>query len=247
MPRRWLLVTGTFLLSVLLYVDRACISSAKEPITKALGLTDAEFGWALSAFALGYALLQTPSGALADRLGPHKLLSGVVVLWSLFTGLTGAVSGFLPLVLVRFLFGAGEAGAFPGMARAAVTWIPLAERGRVQGINFSGSRLGAAFAMPTIAGLIAAVGWRTTFAILMGAGFVWAVLWFMLLKIAPKTTQACPLPSVPIFSPRASKPLPSRTPHRYRYSKRRIYPSRWRSTFARILFFSSRSPGFSRT
>ena len=192
MPRRWLLVTGTFLLSVLLYVDRACISSAKEPITKALGLTDAEFGWALSAFALGYALLQTPSGALADRLGPHKLLSGVVVLWSLFTGLTGAVSGFLPLVLVRFLFGAGEAGAFPGMARAAVTWIPLAERGRVQGINFSGSRLGAAFAMPTIAGLIAAVGWRTTFAILMGAGFVWAVLWFMLFKDRPEDHAGLP-------------------------------------------------------
>ncbi|WP_309717522.1 MFS transporter, partial [Armatimonas sp.] len=192
MPRRWLLVAGTFLLSVLLYVDRACISSAKDPITKALGLTDAQFGWALSAFALGYALLQTPSGALADRLGPRKLLTGVVALWSLFTGLTGAVSGFLPLVLVRFLFGAGEAGAFPGMARAAVAWVPLAERGRVQGINFSGSRLGAAFAMPTIASLIAVVGWRTTFAILMAAGFVWAVLWFVLFKDRPEDHTGLP-------------------------------------------------------
>ncbi|WP_394795522.1 MFS transporter [Armatimonas sp.] len=192
MPRRWLLVAGTFLLSVLLYVDRACISSAKEPITKALGLTDAQFGWALSAFALGYALLQTPSGALADRLGPRKLLSGVVALWSLFTGLTGAVSGFLPLVVVRFLFGAGEAGAFPGMARAAVAWVPLAERGRVQGINFSGSRLGAAFAMPTIATLITAVGWRMTFVILMAAGFVWAALWFLLFKDRPEDHNGLP-------------------------------------------------------
>ena len=88
-PTRHLLVLGTFLLAVLLYVDRVCISVAQEPITADLGLTDIEFGWALSAFALGYALCQTPAGMLADRFGPRAVLAAVVALWSLFTGLTG--------------------------------------------------------------------------------------------------------------------------------------------------------------
>ena len=67
LPRRALVVTGTFLLSVLLYVDRVCISTAKGPITKELGLTDTQFGWVMSSFAIGYALFQTPSGMLADK------------------------------------------------------------------------------------------------------------------------------------------------------------------------------------
>ena len=64
------------------------------------------------------------------------------------------------MLVVRFLFGAGEAGAFPGMAQAAFKWIPMEERGTVQGINFSGSRLGAAFALPAIALMIDQLGWR---------------------------------------------------------------------------------------
>jgi ACS family glucarate transporter-like MFS transporter len=177
-PTRYLLVSGTFLLAVLLYVDRICISTAQGPITTDLKLSDTEFGWALSAFALGYALCQTPTGMLADRFGPRLVLAAVVTLWSLFTGLTGVVTGLAGLLVVRFLFGAGEAGAFPGMARAIYSWIPMSERGIAQGINFSGGRLGAAFALPVVAGMVESLGWRISFAILMLVGFVWAALWF---------------------------------------------------------------------
>lgn len=182
---RYLLVLATFLLSVLLYVDRICISAAKDAITGDLGLTDKQFGWALSAFALGYALCQTPGGWLADRLGPRRVLTTVVLFWSVFTGLTGAAFSYISLLVTRFLFGAGEAGAFPGMARAAYSWIPMSERGLVQGINFSGSRLGGAFALPAIAWLIATFGWRTSFGILTATGFVWAVGWYLVFRDDP--------------------------------------------------------------
>ncbi len=178
MPKRFLLLFVTFSLSVLLYVDRVCISTAKDAITHDLQLTDKQFGWILSAFALGYALCQTPSGVLADRLGPRRVLTLVVAAWSVFTGLTGAVSRFSSLFVVRFCFGAGEAGAFPGLARAVYSWMPMTERGIAQGINFSGSRLGAAFGLPLIAGLIESLGWRQAFAILMLVGFGWAVFWY---------------------------------------------------------------------
>jgi MFS transporter, ACS family, glucarate transporter len=184
-PARHLLVLGTFLLAMLLYVDRVCISVAQEPITADLKLTNVEFGWALSAFALGYALCQTPSGILADRFGPRAVLAAVVAVWSLFTGLTGLATGLATLLVVRFLFGAGEAGAFPGMARAMYAWIPMRERGLAQGINFSGGRLGAAFALPAVAAMVSALGWRVSFGVLMLVGFVWAVLWFLWFRDDP--------------------------------------------------------------
>lgn len=185
-PRRYFFVFGTFFISLFMYIDRACISSAKDPIADALGLSDKQMGWVLSAFALGYALFQVPSGWMSDKFGPRKVLTGIIALWSLFTALTGLAKSYFSMLLVRFLFGGGEAGAFPGISRAVFTWIPMKERGTVQGINFSGSRLGAAFAMPLVAWLINAVGWRHTFIILGIVGILFAVLWFIFFRDRPE-------------------------------------------------------------
>lgn len=176
---RYLVAAGMFLLSLLLYIDRVCISVAKDPIAGTLGLSDRAMGWVLSVFALGYALFQVPSGMLADRYGPRRVLAGIVSIWSVLTALTGAAWNFISLLMTRLLFGAGEAGAFPGMSRAIFSWIPLRERGLVTGINFSGSRLGAAFALPMVAWMIEGLGWRTTFLVLGGVGVLWAVFWYL--------------------------------------------------------------------
>lgn len=191
-PRRALVVVATFLLAFLLYVDRVCISTAKVPIVAELGLTDAQFGWILSSFAFGYALLQAPSGALADRYGARTILASVVTFWSIFTGLTAAAWNFTSMMVVRFLFGAGEAGAFPGMARAVFSWIPVRERGLVKGINFSASRLGAAVTMPALPWLIAAIGWKASFVVLMVVGFVWAVAWWAWFRDEPADQPGLP-------------------------------------------------------
>ena len=185
-PRRYLLVAGTFILSLFLYIDRACISAAKGPISNALGLSNNQMGWVLSIFALGYALFQVPGGLLSDNFGPRKVLSGIVAAWSVFTALTGAVYSFISMLVVRFFFGAAEAGAFPGMSRAVYSWIPVKERGMVQGINFSGSRLGAAFAMPLVAWLIAVAGWRESFIILGILGIIFAVVWYIFFRDKPE-------------------------------------------------------------
>lgn len=180
------MVLGTFLLALLLYVDRICISVAKEPISEAMGLSDKQMGWILAAFSLGYAFFQTPSGILADRFGPRKILAAIVSIWSLFTALTGLAFNFISLLTVRFLFGAGEAGAFPGMSRAIYSWIPLKERGIVTGINFSGSRLGAAFALPAVAWMIDVFGWQSTFFTLGGIGVFWAIAWYVFFRDNPE-------------------------------------------------------------
>jgi ACS family glucarate transporter-like MFS transporter len=186
MPARFRLVAMTFALSMVLYIDRVAMSTAKGPVTQELGLSDTQFGWVLSAFALGYALFQTPAGALADRFGPRAVLSTLVLIWSLFTALTGLARSYLVLLIVRFLFGAGEAGAYPACARAFYNWLPVAERGLAQGINFSGSRLGAAFALPAVAWLVTAAGWRASFGVLGLVGVVWAAAWWLWFRDRPE-------------------------------------------------------------
>lgn len=192
MPRRFLVVGATFALAMLLYIDRASISVAKSGMARDLQLTDTRWGWVMSAFALGYALFQTPSGILADRFGPRKVLAGVVVFWSIFTAMTGAVWTFGSLLAVRFLFGAGEAGAFPGSARAFYAWLPVGERGLAQGVIFSGSRLGAALAMPGVAWMIDRVGWRQSFAILGAVGLFWAWAWHAWFRDDPRDHAGLP-------------------------------------------------------
>ena len=178
LPVRHRMVAGTFVLATIVLFDRIMISVAREPVVEALDLTDKQWGWVLSVFALGYALFQAPAGYAADRFGARRLLTVVVSLWSAFTALTGAVTGFVQLIVVRFLFGAGEAGAFPGIARAVYRWIPTGERGVVNGVNFSGGRLGGAVALVAMPALIDWAGWRLAFVYLGAVGVAWALWWW---------------------------------------------------------------------
>ena len=151
-----------------------------------LSLSDAQMGLVFSAFALGYAAAQMPAGWLADRIGPRRALAIVVVLWSALTSLTGAMRRLGPLLVVRFLFGIAEAGAYPGSARVFYNWLPAGERGMANGILFSGGLLGAAFAFPICVWLIEHYDWRGAFYILGVPGVVWAVAWLAWFRDHPR-------------------------------------------------------------
>src|SRR4051794_26088292 len=139
---RYLVIAALAILSWITYLDRAAISSVKEPIGAELRLDDKAMGAVFSAFALGYAIGQIPAGWGADRFGPRILLTVVVLFWSLLTGFTGLVQSFTMLLLVRFVFGLAEAGAYPGTARAFYNWLPSSEHGRANGVVFAASRVG---------------------------------------------------------------------------------------------------------
>jgi ACS family glucarate transporter-like MFS transporter len=139
--KRYLVVAALFLLSLITYIDRAAISSAKQPLSAELALSDQQMGAVFSAFALGYALAQIPSGWFADRLGPRLALSAVVTLWSLFTALTGMVRGFGALLWVRFLF--GVAGAVACFAAATFGADMTISPSWVYAIDLGGKNSGA--------------------------------------------------------------------------------------------------------
>src|ERR687887_2747017 len=131
-----------FALAVVTYLDRICISAAAPFIMADLHLSVLQMSVVFSAFTLAYSLFEVPSGWLGDVKGPRRVLTRIVLWWSAFTMLTGAARGMNSLVAIRFLFGAGEAGAFPNIARSFSQWFPRRERGRANGILFLGSRIG---------------------------------------------------------------------------------------------------------
>ena len=194
--KRYGVVLVLFLLSMITYVDRVCISAAKDPIAAELKLSDTAVGLVFSAFALGYAMAQIPAGWFADQLGPRASLAIVVGGWSALTTLTGAAKGLGSLVTIRFLFGSCEAGAFPGSARAICDWLSPGERGRANGVLFSGSRLGGAVSFPLLAWMLARWQWRASFVILGGMGLAWAVFWLLWFRNHPSRR----LPSEPVLS-----------------------------------------------
>jgi MFS transporter, ACS family, glucarate transporter len=168
-------------LSGILYLDRICMGQAVVPIQRELDLSNSQMSLVLMSFTLAYGLFAVPAGRAADKAGPRAVLPTIVIAWSAFTALTGAATGLLTLLLVRFLFGAAEAGALPGAAKVIGRWFPVTERGRIQGVMLAFSQLGAVVAPAATAYLIDLAGWRLGFLIYGLIGVAWAVgfwLWF---------------------------------------------------------------------
>ena len=177
-PVRYIVLAFGFTLSVITYIDRVCISAAAPSMAAELGLSKLQMGAVFSAFTLAYAAFEVPSGWWGDVAGARRVLARIVVWWSLFTALTGATWNFLSLVACRFLFGAGEAGAFPNCARVFSRWMPATERGLAHGVIFTGSRLGGSLTPYTVVALMAALGWRPTFVVFGGLGLAWALAFY---------------------------------------------------------------------
>ncbi len=168
-------------LAVIAYVQRVAISQAAPSITTDLQLTKVQMGWVFSAFGLAYALFEIPMGAMGDRLGVRRTLSQIVLLWSAFTALTGAAWNLVSMLVIRFIFGAGEAGAFPNLTKMLGAWLPAGERVKAQAIMWAVARWGGAITPPLALLAITAIGWRWSFAAFGVIGLVWVVFfrrWF---------------------------------------------------------------------
>ncbi|MFP6702339.1 MAG: MFS transporter, partial [Planctomycetaceae bacterium] len=143
---RYLVVSVSLLMAVLLYLDRFCISFASDYIREDLQLTQTQIAGMISIFFWSYALAQVPSGWLSDRYGSRIMLSLYIILWSVFTLLTGVVSGLIGLLIIRAGCGLGQAGAYPTSASVISKWIPLSGRAAASSIVALGGRCGGALA-----------------------------------------------------------------------------------------------------
>jgi MFS family permease len=187
-------------LSFLTYFDRVCIMRAAADIQRDLALDDSQMGMVFGAFWLAYGLFEIPTGWWGDRFGSRRTLTRIVLAWSLFTALSGSAVGFLSLLSFRFLFGIGEAGAYPNMARVQSRWLPARAIGRAGGLLWLTARWGGAFSplifgtilraldsqsfrgavagVPLLSHLTGAPAWRMGFWASGLLGIVWVALFY---------------------------------------------------------------------
>jgi sugar phosphate permease len=183
---RWYILLLISLMYLITYLDRVNISTAAPVISKEFGFDKVTMGAIFSAFVWAYAMFQVPGGWLGDRFGPRRILALIVSYWSVMTAATAMAGSAISFMVVRFLFGVGEAGAFPVATRAMQLWYPRAERGFVQGITHSASRAGAAIAPPIVVGIMSTFGWQWVFYICGVAGLIWAVWWYVSYRDLPE-------------------------------------------------------------
>ncbi len=167
------------------YLDRICISVAGPRIQEELHIGPVGWGWVTGVFTISYCLFEIPSGMLADRIGPRRVLTRIVLWWSTFTALTGAVTGFYPLLVTRFLFGAGEAGAFPSAAAVISRWFPASRRATMSGVTLMASQIGGALAPLLVVPIQIRFGWRASFYVFGALGICWAVAWYAWFRDSP--------------------------------------------------------------
>jgi ACS family glucarate transporter-like MFS transporter len=187
---RWLLIGWLFILSAVAFLDRVNLSVAGTRLAADYHLSDVQFGLLSTVFLLGYALLQTPAGWLADRFGPRRVLAGGVIWWGIFTALTALVptslrNPLLLLLLARVLLGAGEAVMYPCANQFVAHWIPTQERGLANGLIFAGVGVGSAASPPLITYIMIHYGWRFSFWICAILGLAAGLIWFLASRDTP--------------------------------------------------------------
>jgi sugar phosphate permease len=182
---RYIVLGLTIAAYMITYIDRVVISSAVPSIQKEFGFSIVTMGWILSSFQWAYALFQIPGGWLGDRIGPRRAMTLIVSWWSLFTCATVFAWSAGSMALIRFLFGMGEAGAFPIATRSLSRWMLPTERGFAQGATHAGSRLGGAITPALVVLIIVRYGWRAAFLCCGALGLIWAAVWFSYYRDTP--------------------------------------------------------------
>ena len=173
------------LLFAITYIDRVAISVAGPRMQEELQIDPVGWGWVTAMFTLSYCIFEVPTGSLGDRIGPRRVLTRVVLWWSAFTSLTGLVSNYRLLLLTRFCFGAGEAGAFPNASIVISRWFPPTQRASISGVTLMASQIGGGVAPLLVVPIQMRYGWRASFFVFGIFGAVWAVVWYIWFRDSP--------------------------------------------------------------
>jgi MFS family permease len=192
MKARWFTICIVLGLVIVNYIDRSAISFAATEIRDEFGITATQYGLISSAFSVGYMVFALLSGPMVDRFGSRRVLIWGMLLWAVATALTPWAGGFIGLIILRIILGAGEAPCFPAATRVVSRWLPAQERGKalalIGGVAVSGSLL---IGGPILTQLIAFTGWKGMFWVLAGTGILWIAIAVPLFKNSPSEAAFC--------------------------------------------------------
>ncbi|MHB1938389.1 MAG: MFS transporter [Acidobacteriaceae bacterium] len=192
---RYILAFWLFILSAVAFLDRTNISIAGLEISREYGLGNQRLGWIFSSFLIGYAGFQLPAGWLSSRFGPRRVLTVGVLLWGATTALTAMLPttiahAVLLLIGVRFVLGAGESVIYPAANQFVARWVPLKERGVINGLIFAGVGAGSGLTPPVLSWLISHHGWRAAFWFSAAVGFIVGIVWWQIARDTPEEHPA---------------------------------------------------------
>ena len=188
---RYFLSIWLFVLSGVAFLDRTNISIAGLQISREYGLGNQRLGWIFSAFLIGYAGFQLPAGWLAARFGPRRILTLGVLSWGVATSLTALLPSDIGhamalLIGLRFALGAGESVIYPAANQFVARWIPMHERGVINGLIFAGVGAGSGLTPPMLNWLITHHGWRAAFWFSAAVGFAVGIVWWLISRDRPE-------------------------------------------------------------
>ena len=189
MNRKWYFVFLVAVAIAVSYFDRLTLPVAIASIQHNIPLSEEQFSWLQTAFLLAYAALYAIGGRLLDRLGTRRGFLLIMLWWSLACALHSLATGFVLLLVARFLLGIGEGGAFPAATRVVAEWIDPSERSTAMGLINAGTAIGSLLAPPIIGLVLLHSGWRAVFVLAGSVGLGW-VLWWALSYQENRTSVA---------------------------------------------------------
>ena len=186
---RWVVAGLVFFITLVNFIDRSAISYAIVPLKQEFHLTDAQFGFILTAFGIGYMLLTAFGGWLVDLYGSRKIWPIAAISWSLCVAFIGLVTGFWGFIILRFLLGVTEGPHFPAMSRTISDWLPARERATALSIGLVAIPLSSAIGAPITSSLIVDYGWRVMFFSISAIGIIWAFVWYFVFRDKPEDSK----------------------------------------------------------
>ncbi len=183
---RWWIIGLICLATIINYIDRSALAIMWPRISEDLNMTDADYAIILNVFMVAYALGQSISGKMYDKVGTKIGYVISIFFWSLASLLHAFSRGLMSISFFRVLLGVSEAGNWPGAVKSNAEWFPVKERAVAQGIFNAGAAMGSVIAPPLIAFLYLGFGWRTTFIIIGATGMLWIIPWLIINKKRPK-------------------------------------------------------------
>ncbi len=184
---RWWIIGLISLVTIINYIDRNALAIMWPSISKDLGLSKDDYKWIVVVFMLAYAVSQSVSGKIYDKIGTRLGFVFSIVIWSLSSGLHGLSNSLMSFSALRVTLGFGEAGNWPGATKSNAEWHPVKERALAQGIFNAGAAIGGIISPLLIAFLYTNFGWRTTFPVIATFSLIWLIPWLIVNKGLPKT------------------------------------------------------------
>ncbi|HKN03434.1 MAG TPA: MFS transporter [Buttiauxella sp.] len=184
--KRWNIVFFLSLGGAINYMDRSAFAIAAPMFASDIKLTPSELGIIFSSFSIGYALFNFIGGYASDRFGPKTVFAVSMAFWSLFCGMIGAATGFMSMLIIRVLFGAGEGPFASTLNKMVNNWFPRREVASAIGVATAGNPLGGAIAGPIMGSLVLIIGWRMAFVVIALLGLVWLIGWMKIARNKPE-------------------------------------------------------------